>query len=347
MKKRIVAAALILCLCVLFSLPLASATNDLFFVAVNDTIPLTLSGDEKPYASATGLYVPYTVFNAAPGGVVAGYNANTQTLVLFSSQKSMTFNIGKGTYTDETDKVSDVLTTYKNGRLYIPLNLTTSHFGLSYSILTSKGGYTVLRFTNGRQVYDDAQFLEKAETLIAYRVESIGNGQETDAGQTDANEPETDEKTPICFLITDASQMEAAMEELKRQGSSAAFFFTAEELEAYPDLVRKLYVQGHVLGLTVPDGETSPQTALREANELLDGLLHEKSLLVLVSAEQKTKISGWFSYEKPASAQSVTTTVRYKTDTVYVSTQNAVQEIRAAVAAGAELSLLRENTKSK
>ena len=72
-------------LCVLLALalllalaPMAGAEGDLFFVAVNDTIPVTLTS--LPYTSGGVVYVPYTAFDARPGGVVSAYNATAQTL---------------------------------------------------------------------------------------------------------------------------------------------------------------------------------------------------------------------------------------------------------------------------
>ena len=67
MKRRrilslLLIVAMLACLCV----PV-SADGELFFVAVNDTIPLTLS--VFPTYSGGTLYVPYQVFDSQPCGV--------------------------------------------------------------------------------------------------------------------------------------------------------------------------------------------------------------------------------------------------------------------------------------
>lgn len=343
MKKRLASALLALCLLAALLMPFASAADDLFFVAVNDTVPLTLSADEKPYSAATGLYVPYTVFNCSPCGVAVGYNAATQSLILFSTQKRLIFDIEKGTCTDENDTVTEVLTTYKNGRLYIPLASCCAHFGLSYSILTSAGGYSVLRFTNGRQVYDDALFLEKAENLIAYRVESMQNPNTQSGGSVSNDEKNEDDTTPIYFLICDAAQMPAAMTELKKQNATAAFFLTAAEIRAYPDLVRKLYAHGYTIGITAETDAADAQQALRDANDALDAILHFKTLYALVTAEQKPQVSGYFTFTRPASEQSITEIIRFRADKTYVCLDNAQEDMQTAENLGAELSALREN----
>ena len=60
----------------------ALADGELFFVAVNDTIPLTLS--VFPTYSGGTLYVPYQVFDSQPCGVTPSYNQAKQTYVLLS-----------------------------------------------------------------------------------------------------------------------------------------------------------------------------------------------------------------------------------------------------------------------
>ena len=113
MNKRwtaLVLALLMLCAAVLPAS--AAGADDLFFVAVNDSIPLTITG-AKPHYAATGLYVPYTVFDAAPGGVAQAYNAAEQTLVLFNRSGRLVFDLDSGTVTDESGAVSDVLTSAK------------------------------------------------------------------------------------------------------------------------------------------------------------------------------------------------------------------------------------------
>ena len=61
-KRRVFCALLALVLCVSLCTPIL-ADGDILFVAVNDSIPLTLSA--LPYESSSGIYVPYTAFDAA------------------------------------------------------------------------------------------------------------------------------------------------------------------------------------------------------------------------------------------------------------------------------------------
>ena len=93
MRKRWLALILALCLMAAVWVPSAYAVEDVSFVAVNDTIPLTLPAGSGPYQAAAGLYVPYTVFDASPGGIVSAYNAKEQTLVLLTREKILLFDL--------------------------------------------------------------------------------------------------------------------------------------------------------------------------------------------------------------------------------------------------------------
>ena len=162
MRKRLLSILLSVLLCLALVSPQAAAA-DIYFVAVDDSVPLTLPSSMSPFFSGSTLYVPSSVFEAAPGGVTPSYNASGQTLVLFRSGARLIFNLANGTVTDEDKNSSNISTVSKNGTIYLPLYFCTSHFGLSVTTLNSAEGYPILRFTTGSEVYDDAMFVEKAE----------------------------------------------------------------------------------------------------------------------------------------------------------------------------------------
>ena len=168
--KRLFCIVLSLILCLTLCTP-ALAEGDLLFVAVNDSIPLTLTA--LPYESSSGIYVPYTAFDASPGGVIPAYNAQAQTFVLFTRQRRLVFDLAEGTVTDQDGNVKTVSTTFRGGMLYVPLVYCASFFSLKVSLLQSTSGYPILRFTTGSEVYDDSLFVEKAESLIQYRIDQM------------------------------------------------------------------------------------------------------------------------------------------------------------------------------
>ena len=164
----LLAAALLLC-----GVPAAggaTAVNGVILLAVNDSIPGTLSADTMPFYSGGTLYVPWTLFNNTALGVTPSYNVLGGTLTLFNINSRIVFDLEAGTSTDSKNTGASWSTITKSGLVFVPASYCASYFGLGISYLTSSGGYSVVRFTTGDQVYDDAYFLEKADSLIETRV---------------------------------------------------------------------------------------------------------------------------------------------------------------------------------
>ena len=308
MARRLICLILVVLLAALLVLP-ASGAAQLAFVAVNDTIPLTLSGGELPFYSGGTLYLPYTVFNTSSLGFYPSYTPDNGTLTLFSRNQRLVYDLSGGTVTDEDKLVQYIPAISRGGTVFLPAAFSANHFGVQVSVLTSQSGYTVVRFTTGSQVYDDSLFIEKAENLISYRVEQYeastqtpsGGGTATDTPSTPSTvtpgttDPEDTEEEPeeepaqVYLAVVDADTMEAMLSPLKQQNISAAFFLTAEEILDHGTLVRQIVAEGHTVGLTCPENQEAAE-ALREANDALDRVLGRKTLLALVP--EGTDLSG-------------------------------------------------------
>lgn len=360
-KKRTLSLLTALCLLLSALILPVSAEGSFFFVAVDDAVPLTLS--VGPHEAAAGLYMPYTVFDAAPGGVVTAYNPTEQTLVLFTRTQRLIYDLESGTVSDENGDTEAVLTTYRNGILYIPIANSAAHFGLSYSLLTSKDGYPVLRFTTGAQAYDDAAFLEKAEPLIAKRV---ADAQTQTPDPPPAVEPPPPVDDPVIepppvddppvddpitapstayLAITDLRGMADAAAVLERNGLSAAFFLTAEEIDANPTQVCALYTAGHTLGVTISADETDVSAALAAANDALDRVLHRKTLLALVWEGQEADLIGYRVFVRSQTPISTDTLLSTSGQDILVPCgAEAVRVMTTLNNAGLPLRLLRETT---
>lgn len=352
MRRKKLLAFLLALVMLLALAPLAQAAEDVFFVAVNDTIPLTLTG-AAPYYSSGGLYVPYTVFDAAPGGVASAYNADEQTFVLFTRARRLIFDLSAETVQDEDGNVSTVSVSYRSGVLYVPLSLCASHFALSTSMLTSAGGYTVLRFTTGSQVYEDSLFIEKAENLISYRISQFEQPTEpeppvmpTDRPNPPQTQPTEDDppaiEPAICYLaIMDASGMQAAADVLDAQQLRAAFFLTANEIESDPALVRALFVAGHVLGVRAEPEAEDVGASLDAANDALCRVLQRKTVLALADAAEES-LAGYRVFA-PGTPVAEVAPEPGQTQLLVLGA-DAASQIQALLEQGASIVLLRETT---
>lgn len=287
MHRSLIVAVLILSLMLLI-VPVSGAA-DLAFVAVDDTVPLTLSGDSLPFYSGGTLYVPYTAFNAASLSFFPSYDTSSKLLTLFSRSSRLVFDLSAGTVTDENKDVQLVSAISRGGMVYLPAAFCANHFGVQVSDLSSLSGYRIVRFTTGNQVYDDSLFVEKAENLISYRVSQY-TAPAPSAPSTPPEPPitpndplpEEPEKEPpeIYLAITDASTMAQSLEILARYRQSATFFLTEAEILQNGDLIRQIAGSGHNLGLLVTGTDAAAE--LNAANAALDQVLKTKSLLALV-----------------------------------------------------------------
>ena len=300
-KKRAVGLLLALVLAVGLTPPLRAA--ELAFVAVNDTIPTTLSGGGMPFHLGGSLYLPYTAFNQQSLGVFVSYRGDEGIISIIGAPEQLTFDLRQSTVTDKRGNVEDVTLMVSGGQIFLPVPVFAGAFGVSISELTSRSGYSVIRMTNGNQVYDDALFLEKAENLISYRVDQylapntpppqpavkptapmpsapVQVGQEDETDEEEEEEEEPDPAT-VYLAVSGLAGAEEALDALSAGGQTAAFFFAAGEIEGNGALLRRIAAAGHVLGLRVPAG-AEPKAALRRANDALDRAVHEKTLLALL-----------------------------------------------------------------
>lgn len=311
MKKKISALAVLLALLVSL-VPGVRASGSLFFVGVNDDIPLLLPGDTAAYYAGGLLYAPYTVFDAGPASINVSYSADEQTLALFTMNQRMVYNLHAGTVTERNGDPIPVETVYRNGILYIPVEQAAKAFGLSVSLMSSETGCLLLRFTNGSQIYDNDKFLSRSELFITHMLDSYGDlnsgeiqsGTTPDPAEPDPDEPEFVGEITLCLAFTgDAVGREAlqdleAMAAVTEQEVHAAFFLTKAQLEDNPTLVRQLYSQGFTIGLTVEPSCQDPAQELRLANDALDRILFQKTLLVLLPEELEAP-SGYVIFRQP------------------------------------------------
>ena len=314
----------------------ALADSELFFVAVNDTIPLTLS--VFPTYSGGTLYVPYQVFDSQPCGVTPSYNQAKQTYVLLSRTRQMIFDLAAGTVSDESGSVSTANVLYRGGILYLPLTFCASHFGLKTTMLESAGGYQILRFTDGSEVYDDSLFVEKAENLIAYRV------RQNQSGSQGTQEPSAAEKKPatVYLAFTGSETMRASMAALETYKLHGTFFLTEAEILADPSLVFELLAAGHSIGITAGEDDEDLSDALTRANDALCALTCQKTLLALLPAEAEAPDS-YCVFHAPSSPVSAADAAASETAHLLVCSENTEADLYTLFSAEARVLQLLEN----
>ncbi len=361
------AVSILLCIALVLCLSPVASASDITFLAVNDSIPMTLAADTMPFYANSLLYIPISVFNIAALGIVPFYDSAARVLTLYNDVRSLTFDLDESTMTNENGTIFTVQVIARGGTLFVPALYCAYHFGLSISFLTSLGGYSVVRFTTGSQVYDDELFIEKANNLIEYRASQYldsltpqgGSENENENGTgtvdeqpnqpatTDPPQNETEPDPPVetqpavlYLAITNADGMAGTLEALERRSLHAAFFFSADEIESHTDLILQLYAAGHTIGL-VADGNEA------EANELLDRILKTKALCMLATDGESSLSEAGIIFSAAAEQPSLADALLIEgTPQLYLVDSSALAGLLAAAdAANAKLPQLRETTK--
>lgn len=349
MKKRVICLALIAVLLAAM-VPGVQASTSLCFVAMNDTIPLTLKGNAVPYYNDGRLFLPYTAFNIAPNGVCASYNVEQNTFVLYNANEMLIFDLTTDTYTDSNGKSYDVKVAYRSGMLYVPEKVIT-HFGLSVTLLFSRAGYPIIRFNNGGQVYDDGMFVAQAENLITraaqeYEAELAAQNPDPGIETEDPEEEPVEERGPVDVYLAfkGESVSQDTLDQLSEHNLQAAFFLTEEQILLNRELVRAIYGSGHTIGITVSPDAADPEASLHGANDALDQVLFFQTVLALVPYESGVSLGSLHLLREPVSK-----TVEELLDTpqeeqFYVVSSGAPGIIASLVNLGANMHKLLETS---
>lgn len=299
MKRRILAWFLLTAMLVIAAGgTVYGAESELFFVSVGDTLPLSLPSSQMPYYSGGTLYAPYTVFGATGLGITPSYNTQARMLTLFTRNQRLVFDLDNGSVTDENGKVytdASHSASVSGGVAFLPATTCARHFGWQVSLLKSEDGYTVLRFKNGSEVYDDALFLVRASNLMKYTLQQYRSPSTQTTTPTQTTPEQHPQAKVFAYLaILNAQTMEASLDAVRRAGAPAVFYLTADEIRDNPDLVISIAASGYPIGLTAAPEQIDVAAALADANDALRTLLHRKTLLALVTAQQAESASGFF-----------------------------------------------------
>ena len=314
MKKKLM--ALFLAAVILFTyFPRVYAAGSIWFIAVNDSVPKTMTDETEPYLDGETLYIPYTAFRAKPFGIFISYNEDKkENLTLFNRAKRLHIDLLKETCTDKDGNVTALNVVFKNGVVYLPA-YCLSYFGVQVTLLKNVDGYLVLRFTNGNQAYDNDVLLAKAERLIKYNAERYDNGTfQPGTDISDVEDPDSDlpfnpgdEPEGYAYVAFRGEAVsELSLKLLEAENLRAAFFLTLEQIQEYPELVRMMYAAGNTIGITINGMEDNLQLVIDQANDALDNTIFRKTILVLLPEERASEVQGYRVIEIPSLPQGKT-----------------------------------------
>ena len=258
----------------------AAEEEKLTFVSINDTLPPELVNCAAYYNGAS--YVPYYVFTNYGFGLSYSYFVSAATAYLSTPDKQLFFELNSGDAYDGDDNHYSASAIFLNGTVYVPVGLVCRFFGgMNYSNITGNEYGSILRITTDSAVLSDADFLRAARTLMRtyyqnYWAENNGDAPE----EPEAPVMHEGDRVLLGFVgLPDAETLNS----LESRECSASFFLTAEEIRAFPDLMRRLSGEGYSLGVWCPEGTAGDW---EEASRLLFETARVRSILICAPPER-------------------------------------------------------------
>ena len=234
------------------------------FTIANDEL-LPLSYNTMPYMYNSSLYVPYSVFTEYLG-LRSVYNAEEEILILGNSDQTLFYDMKNGNAYDDNDYGYAREALVYNGYLYVPAKFTAEFFGFSYYYDYE---IPVVRLYDSTAAMTDTYIKNYYEQEFQKRLETYQ--------EAPPEEPDPETATPAPFYLMFAGDLNdhtnAILDLLDKAGVRAIFFLSAEAILENEALVRRIYVDGHLLGLSAPSAlPESPESlvnAYAEANAAL------------------------------------------------------------------------------
>lgn len=229
------------------------------FTIANDEL-LPLSYNTMPYMYNSVLYVPYSVFTDYLG-LRSVYNAEEEVLILGNSERTLFYDMKNETAYDDEDYGYARQALIYNGFIYVPARFTAEFFGLTYSYDYE---IPVVRLYDAESARSDTYIKTYYAQEFITRLEAY---QEAPPEELD---PET--ATPAPFYLMFAGNLTnytySILDTLSDYGVKAMFFLNAETILANENIVRRIYVDGHMIGVATSSGiPETPEALLEDYDE--------------------------------------------------------------------------------
>ena len=306
--KRLISLCTALVLFILLFPAQSSAADDVFVATNNMVLPMT---DAMPIKSGGVWYVDYHCFTSGDLKVNSSYNGDSRTLVLYTWDTTLVFNLDKYTAYNTTDNIEHQQWSFSSrGTIYVPAQFTAQQLGITYSYIDSA---SVIRFRTSSNL-NDQMFAyiakNKIPDLIAqYNASKNPGADSSDTTDSDRKPPavnpngntpsasdnDTDQEVTVqkrvylTFDIRSGKNNTAILDALSQYGMAATFFVQGDTLAAQDDSIRRMAASRHAIGIAGYSGNvqifTSPDKMLEElsqTNALLYQIAHMKTRLVRV-----------------------------------------------------------------
>ncbi len=297
--KRFAAVLALLCLTLAVLCAMhVSAAPSVTFTVINDVFTQNLSSGQMPVRIGGQVYIPYNTLSRLMS-VKYYYNEKEQRVLVYNFDYTLTFDLANSISYDESGVVYSHNAVRRSGTIFLPAALICNKFGFYFSYITSAPLGPIVRINTEEVTVPDSVLVEKAQermqqiydAYVASIEPSTDNPGDTSNPVTPSdpggqNPPAGDLSAPAnVYLAFEGPLNETTggiLDSLSQWDEKAAFFI-AGEVDGQRDTLRRIFAEGHTIGLYVPGQYASSDELLRaldEQNEALCAVLHTKARLV-------------------------------------------------------------------
>lgn len=306
MERKRLALVLSLLLAVQLALPPAQAAGSVYFTAAGNEI-LPLRDSSMPFWSGGYLYIPSSIFTGrVKQALDVAYIPNTipELRVLYRGGQILRFSKGENFARDTSGNTFYPGALFRDGEVFVPVSVVADFFGLEYSV-TPLADSSIVGGRYGALVWmrkpdfglTDKLFASAAVSQMADRYEQYLREKEAVSGEP-VEEPDTETPPAVTegkriYLCLEAGEnAENILNALDTWGAQAAFFCSAEFMEARGDLLRRITATGHSVGILAEAGDAERPVAeqLAAGNRLLEQATLGKTRLAMIRGGDRDSI---------------------------------------------------------
>lgn len=291
MKKRVALLAACLLLALQLAAPPARAVGTVYFVAADKSV-LPVTDDTMPFWQNGYLYISSSIFTGMTRetlGISHVVNTDQKVTILYSEGKAVWFEQGLTYGRDSEGNIYYPGAVVRNGNYFVPAAVIARYFNLEYSVIDVLHGYLVwLRKTGS--ILTESIFADAATGPMNSRYQDYlkSQGQAEEEGPTEFEEPVTPpeevqgERVYLCLEADENTGV--LLDALDAYQAKATFFCGSEFLQQHHDLLRRMMVSGHGIGLLADaaDTEQTVEEQLAACNQALAQAVFWKTRLAMI-----------------------------------------------------------------
>ena len=240
-----------------------------------------------PFWSGGYLYVDSGIFSGTGRenlGISQLLNSDQNRLILYSGDRSLTFDLEKDTVRDNDGQAYYPGAIRRGGRVFVPAYTVSSRFQITQSIIDVKRGSLVWLRPSGyglsEEVFADAAEYSMESTYRNYlrdkeRADASASTEEPPAVPENpggaVSEPLETELNGKRIYLCIAGVSSTLLDVLDTYGAQAAFFLTPAQMAESGDLLRRMTATGQSVGILADgsDPEHTVEEQLKAGNQAL------------------------------------------------------------------------------